>query len=89
MAKTQHIWNTDKKGGVALTSKIVQSGSADFPLLYAKDLDWGNVNIDSTTYINTTDELLDYISGVSQKAEREQLSITAYTIYDEKTKASY
>lgn len=84
-----HNWKTTKEGGVGLTSKIVQSGSGTFPLMYAKDLDWAGVNVDDDTVLNTTDDLLDYISGVSKKAVHEEVSITTYKIYDAATNASF
>ena len=58
---TERHWNTPKEG-IGLTTKIVQKGEGDFKLMYAKDLDWGNVNLGNTN-ISTTDELLDYIEG--------------------------
>lgn len=59
-----YTWtNKTKTGGVGLTGKIVQKGKDDFPLMYANDLDWANVEIESGVNLNTTDDLLDYIKS--------------------------
>lgn len=56
-----YLWNTDKTGGVALTSKIVQKGVDNFKLMSAGNLDWDGVTMSNGTTLHSTDDLLDYI----------------------------
>lgn len=60
-----YTWNTDRTGGVGITSKITQKGIDEFPLMYANDLDWADVEIESGVTLKKTDDLLDYIKGAN------------------------
>lgn len=80
-------WNTSKEGGVSLTGKIVQSGNGDFPLLYAKDIDWASVEVGNKT-INSTDDLLDLVAGVKSTVDNIDTTVTLYSIVDKATGAS-
>lgn len=85
-----YTWtNKTKTGGVGLTGKIVQKGKDDFPLMYANDLDWANVEIENGVNLNTTDDLLDYIKGgnssIIGRIDELELSNAGYEIRCDKS----
>lgn len=85
-----YTWtNKTKTGGVGLTGKIVQKGKDDFPLMYASDLDWANVEVESGVNLNTTDDLLDYIKGgngtINGRIDELELSNAGYEIRCDKS----
>lgn len=85
-----YTWtNKTKTGGVGLTGKIVQKGKDDFPLMYANDLDWANVEVESGINLNTTDDLLDYIKGgnssIIGRIDELELSNAGYEIRCDKS----
>ena len=85
-----YTWtNKTKTGGVGLTGKIVQKGKDDFPLMYANDLDWANVEVENGVNLNTTDDLLDYIkggnSGIIGRINELELSNAGYEIRCDKS----
>ena len=85
-----YTWtNKTKTGGVGLTGKIVQKGKDDFPLMYANDLDWANVEVESGVNLNTTDDLLDYIKGgtsaIIGRIDELELSNAGYEIRCDKS----
>lgn len=85
-----YTWtNKTKTGGVGLTGKIVQKGKDDFPLMYANDLDWANVEVESGVNLNTTDDLLDYIKGgngtINGRIDELELSNAGYEIRCDKS----
>lgn len=86
----EYTWNTTKEGGVGVTGKLVQTGSGEFPLLYAKDLDWTNVNVGNGITLKTTDDLLNYISKIDQsKSYTCTIYIVSETKPDKPTGGSY
>lgn len=85
-----YTWtNKTKTGGVGLTGKIVQKGKDDFPLMYANDLDWANVEVENGVNLNTTDDLLDYIKGgngtINGRIDELELSNAGYEIRCDKS----
>lgn len=85
-----YTWtNKTKTGGVGLTGKIVQKGKDDFPLMYASDLDWANVEVENGVNLNTTDDLLDYIKGgnssIIGRIDELELSNAGYEIRCDKS----
>ena len=78
-----YLWNTDKTGGVALTSKIVQKGVDNFKLMSAGNLDWDGVTMSNGTPLHSTDDLLDYIdnnSGTSYTDDDIRDAMTSYEL---------
>ena len=78
-----YLWNTDKTGGVALTSKIVQKGVDNFKLMSAGSLDWDGVTMSNGTPLHSTDDLLDYIdsnSGTSYTDDDIRDAMTSYEL---------
>lgn len=84
-----YTWNTDRTGGVGITSKITQKGIDEFPLMYANDLDWADVEIESGVTLKKTDDLLDYIKGANSsiigRIDEVELANAGYEVRCEKS----
>ena len=84
-----YTWNTDRTGGVGITSKITQKGVDEFPLMYANDLDWADVEIESGVTLKKTDDLLDYIKGnnssIIGRIDNVELANAGYEVRCEKS----
>ena len=66
-----------------------QFGLPEFPLMYANDLDWADVEIESGVTLKKTDDLLDYIKGnnssIIGRIDEVELANAGYEVRCEKS----
>lgn len=77
-----YIYNVDKEGCVKVPAILSQKNGQKYKLLSAEDISW-NVTLKDKdrTVISTTDDLLDYITGMSYGGGDSPVNPDRYTIY--------